>query len=439
MILVVTLLILLIALVLGSTLVAVSVTQDLAGSTRVDAKKAFSAAEAGISEAMYRMGLPTTLSTEASVACGPGADPIVVGQQGTRDVSWADPTNANFWHYNPSACSWTYSGASVAGAGNYVGGTAANLNSAGRTFTSPGGVHAAGAALAAANLTNGTTYTVTVAPVVGYVNGCWQYVNQLGIPLASCTVVANNPMYQVVSVGTSRKIQKTLVVMVQPFGINPTLDGAVTANASVSIQSAAARVDGHNFDCNGNNPSDNGSVKAVTVPSGGTVTVNKSQNLQCTAGNGVAKCAGTSTPFPSTIGAFLLGPGAQSTSVDAINAYLDSIKVTPANAPTSAFQGIVYIDGNYAEPPDGSSGILIVHNATSNATLGNFNGGTFKGLIIADQVQINGTAGIIGGLVTFAAATSGEGNPAIDYSTCTIQRSAQFFPGRLVPGTWHEG
>ena len=118
--------------------------------------------------------------------------------------------------------------------------------------------------------------------------------------------------------------------------------------------------------------------------------------------------------------------------------YLESIKIAPVNAPTSAFHGVVYVDGNYAQPPDGSTGVLIVHNAASNATLGNYNGGTFKGLIIADAMDINGTANIIGAVVTFAAVSAGEGNPSIKYSKCIMEGLAQNFMLHAVKGTWHE-
>jgi hypothetical protein len=245
-------------------------------------------------------------------------------------------------------------------------------------------------------------------------------------------------MFKVTSTGTSRSAQKALSTMIQRYKINPKLDGALTANSSVSIQSAAAVLDGHNFDCNGNNPSDTNSVKAVSVPSGASLTINKNQNLECTAGNGITKCAGTTTPMPSTIAAYLLGSGAATADINALNEYLDSIKVAPANAPTAAFHGVVYVTGDYAQPPDGSSGVLIVHNATSTATLGNFNGGTFKGLIIADQLQINGTAQVIGGITTFGAVASGQGNPSVKYSSCIVAGLPQNFPFRIVRGTWHQ-
>jgi hypothetical protein len=154
---------------------------------------------------------------------------------------------------------------------------------------------------------------------------------------------------------------------------------------------------------------------------------------------GVANCAGTSTPFPSTIGAFLLGsdPLPAPEEVNAFNDYLESIKIAPPG-PTSAFHGVVYVDGDYAALPDGSTGVLIVHNATSTAKLGPYNGGTFKGLIIADELDIEGNADVIGAVVTFASVTAGQGNPSIRYSKCIMEGLAQNFMLHAVKGTWHE-
>ena len=468
---VVALLILVMLSLLGITLMSLSMTESQIGANESDLKKAFFAAEAGIQEALYRMRLdPASLTDEGDTVCSVTSDPVVVGQQGTPDTSWPNPTSGNFWQYNPfttpTACSWTYSGSSAAGYGNYLGGIAANLDSAGRTFkvcaagdtsaycTSSTYAHKSGNPLANANLTNSSSdprsYTVTVAPVVGFVGGCWQYVDQFGAAIGSCASVATNPIFKVTSVGTAKSSQKVLSTMIRRFNINPKLDGTVTANTNINVQSAAAVIDGHNFDCNGNNPSDTNSIKAATSPTGASgISVNKPQNLQCTAGTGVANCGGTSSAFPDTIGALLLGPSTTQSQIDSLNIYLESVKIPPAQAPGSAFHGILYVDGDYTQPPDGSTGILIVHHRDGSnhdvAKLGNFNGGTFKGLIVADKInKINGNAQIIGGIFGFGNAADGvalddvTGTPNIKYSKCVIDGLPQNFPFQFVPGTWHE-
>ena len=479
---VVALLVLALLSLLGVTLMGLSVTESQIGSNEADLKKAFFAAEAGIQEALYRMRLdPASYSYEGDPTLCAATDPVVVGfvQAGTLTVPSLSSGIAYNWNYNPfatPACSWTYSGNSATGYGNYFGGNPGtppgDLDSAGRTFkfcaagdtsaycTSATYAHKMGNQLANANIINTASdprsYTVTVAPVVGYVGGCWQYVNQFGTPLSlkgsavACDpgAIPKNPMYKVTSIGTAKTSQKVLSTMIQHYVIDPDLDGAVTANGNVNITSAANRIDGRDHTCDGDLHSPTGPhgiLKAVTVPSGDTVTVNQNGNLECSLTgtdtvNGIANCAGTSTPFPSSIGAFLLGsdPPPAPEEVNAFNDYLESIKVAPADAPTSAFHGVVYIEGDYAAVPDGSTGVLIVHNATSTATLGPYNGGTFKGLIIADAMDINGTANIIGAVVTFAAVSAGEGNPSIKYSKCIMEGLAQNFMLHAVKGTWHE-
>jgi len=478
-------------------------------------KKALFAAEGGIQEAMYRMRLPPSdpaapLTDEGDTACTATADPVVVGLA----VPSLSSGISNNWTYNPFSspvCSWTYSGNSAIGYGNYFGGNPGtppgDLDSAGRRFrfcaagdtsaycTSSTYAHKNGNQLASANITNtvsdARSYTVTVAPVVGYVGTCWQYVDQFGTPLPlagspvppPCAVgaVPNNPMYKVTSIGTAKNSQKVLSTMIRRFSVNPQPDGTLTANTNVKVQSAAAVIDGRNHNCDGNNPLDENSKKAATAPEGVSapcppgdptnICINHDSNLVCAAGAGDA-CKGPSLPFPSTIGELLLGhPYKNDTSppptqarlaeIDTFNAYLESIKVTPAQAPPKTgppFRGILYVDGDYEMPPDGSTGVLIVHhrnqqgqNGCTNpagcdvANLGNFNGGTFKGLIIADKInKINGNAQIIGAIFGFGSTVDGvnvddiTGTPNIKYSKCVLDGLNQDFPFQIVKGTWHE-
>ncbi len=470
---VIALLILTVLSLWGITLMGLSLTESQIGSNESDLRKAFFAAEAGIQEAMYRMRLdPATSTDEGDTACSTAADPVVIGKQGAPAPSWADPNNANFWYYNPPTCAawdYAYEGTPATGDGNFLGGTnKANLDNAGRWITSSGAAHGAGAALANANLGNNASYTVTVTPVVGYVGGCWQYVDQFGTPLpdSTCATAVTSPMYKVTSTGQAGSAQKTLSTMIHRMDLNPTPDGALTANTNINVQSAAAVIDGRNHDCDGNNPSDEGALQyAATSPTGAEgIDTNKPENLVCPNGTGDA-CKGTTSPFPDSIGALLLGFGPsptpqQQAQIDALNAYLESLKIPPAQAPTSAFKGIVYIDGNYAKPPDGSEGILIVHhrdaqgqNGCTNpggcdvANLGNFNEGTFKGVIIADKInKINGNAQIIGSVFGFGSAADGvtvddvTGTPRIKYSKCILNSLENItnVPIRVVSGTWHE-
>ena len=49
--------------------------------------------------------------------------------------------------------------------------------------------------------------------------------------------------------------------------------------------------------------------------------------------------------------------------------------------------GILYVNRNYENPPGGSTGVLIIHNAKNNAKLEGFHETTIKGLIIADRIE----------------------------------------------------
>ncbi len=71
------------------------------------------------------------------------------------------------------------------------------------------------------------------------------------------------------------------------------------------------------------------------------------------------------------------------------------------------------------------------------ANLGNFNGGTFKGLIIADKINVN--AQIVGAIFGFGNAADGvtlddvTGTPNIKYSKCALDRYVrQAFPYLIV-------
>jgi hypothetical protein len=88
---------------------------------------------------------------------------------------------------------------------------------------------------------------------------------------------------------------------------------------------------------------------------------------------------------------------------------------------TTPFHGIVYIDQDIGPVHFGnSSGILIVHNATKTATL-KANGGTFKGLIICDDIdKVNGGLDILGAVVSLSESTGNwnfVGNSSIHYSS----------------------
>jgi hypothetical protein len=127
--------------------------------------------------------------------------------------------------------------------------------------------------------------------------------------------------------------------------------------------------------------------------------------------------------------------------------------------------GLVYVNGDYGSGAAGGNnvtgtGILIVHNPLYNprehdpadplynaakasnpsvygpANLGNINGGTFRGLIIADKIdKINGNIDIFGAIVSLSeidVTKVGAGTAEIKYSCTALQQAGNSFP---VPPT----
>ncbi|MDE2485089.1 MAG: hypothetical protein KGL32_07565, partial [candidate division NC10 bacterium] len=254
-----------------------------------------------------------------------------------------------------------------------------------------------------------------------------------------------------------------------PSRADANLTGAVTANTNVNVQSASASIDGKNHNCDGSPVGTDHNFPAVTVPSGSSITVPPHHDdvLQCDV---AGSCGGTSHSFPDSIGALLLPPGSPQWQIDAMHHYLDSIKIDPVahpeQLPTSAFNGIIYVDGCYQRPPDNSTGILIVHHRYQNgqtscgnppstchnaggcddASLGPLNSNlTFKGLIIADKIGVsNGDVTIRGGIIGFGNSADNvtidqfSGHSTIQYSKCVLDGLGQDLPSWIIPGTWHE-
>jgi Tfp pilus assembly protein PilX len=120
--------------------------------------------------------------------------------------------------------------------------------------------------------------------------------------------------------------------------------------------------------------------------------------------------------------------------------------VTDPSSLTMPLSGVTYIElpsGNTWQAIDfaNSSGVLVVHNSSTDAILKNTNGGTFKGIIIADDyIHIHDT--VIGAVMTLSTAPStgnciGNGNGDVLYSSTAISNALSSLTGvRLV--SWHD-
>ena len=142
---------------------------------------------------------------------------------------------------------------------------------------------------------------------------------------------------------------------------------------------------------------------------------------------------------------------------------LDAVIQTAADygTPSDSITGLVYVNGDYGAGEAGGNnltgtGILIVHNPLYNprehdasdplydaakasnlevygpANLGNINGGTFHGLIIADKIdRINGNIGIIGAVVSLTEINItliGNGTAEVLYSCSALQQAGNSSP-----------
>jgi len=105
--------------------------------------------------------------------------------------------------------------------------------------------------------------------------------------------------------------------------------------------------------------------------------------------------------------------------------------VTNPSLLTSPLSGVTYVElpnsGTWQSMDISGTGVLIVHNANGNAIFKNLNSGTFKGIIVADDIiHIHTT--IIGAVVGIGSSSSegnyvGNGNGSILYSEDAITQA----------------
>ena len=215
------------------------------------------------------------------------------------------------------------------------------------------------------------------------------------------------------SKGTFGNISRTVTAVIATIP-PPGAKAAITSEGDISF-SGNITVDGRNYDASGNLTGDPGTYGASA---GGTVTQSGSSDI---GGNGFAP---VSPANPAAIeenaagNTYLTPEELLGVAVGSLDSYKTS---TP---PATPFNGIVYFTGDSWIAPDfgddsnPSTGILIVHNATSNALLKNIHG-TFKGLIIADDlVHINGNALVLGAVIAkTSTGTTGDGSAVVKYSS----------------------
>ncbi len=218
------------------------------------------------------------------------------------------------------------------------------------------------------------------------------------------------------STGTVNGVSKTVVSVVAKT-IPPGVKGALTSQGDISF-SGNITVDGRDHDSSGNLTGASGTYGAS---SGGTVSQGGSSDI---GGNGVAPA---SPANPATIEQNQTDNSwtTPETLLGVASGSLDQYKTS--STPTFPMSGIVYYTGSQIIAPDfgtssnPSTGILILHNVNADALLKNAHG-TFKGLIIADNVvHINGSADIIGGVIAKTSTqTTGDGSATVAFSSSIL-------------------
>ncbi|GAB1442690.1 hypothetical protein MASR2M39_15260 [Ignavibacteriales bacterium] len=228
----------------------------------------------------------------------------------------------------------------------------------------------------------------------------------------------------------------------------PALKGAVTANSAVSTLG--------NLQVDGRDHTIAGAVVAGQGSFGIWTTSSLSQSGSSDIGGTVAGTDwGPSKPAKAgTVATFQVYPGGYPSTPDSVmggpaNGYPEGTLKATAIAGTGGSQYVTNpalltypLKGvTYVELPSGSiwnsanitgSGILIIHNSSSDAAIKNLNSGPFKGVMIADDI-IHVHTDIIGAVVGLSKAPSsgnclGNGSGAILYSKAAINDGLNVVP-----------
>jgi hypothetical protein len=238
---------------------------------------------------------------------------------------------------------------------------------------------------------------------------------------------------------------------------------ALTTNSSANL-TGNITIDGRNHSTNGTLQSNNGNTGACNENRPAVTVTDSSKFINAqgsVALNGHSDYASNSPAYTDKDeGIVYVTPedvlGLEPGDLDAVIQDADSYVVP------DSISGMVYIDGDYGSTGiEGTNtvngtGILIVHNPLYNprehdpldpmydaakasnlevygpANLGNINGGSFHGLIIADRInRINGNIDIIGSVVSLSEidiTLVGNGTAEILYSCSALQQAGNSSP-----------
>lgn len=246
--------------------------------------------------------------------------------------------------------------------------------------------------------------------------------------------------------------QETLATSIafrcNPVEIPATVKAAVSTNSPVETLGNLT-VDGRNHDVNGNLIASSGLPGIWTTSTltqsgnskiGGTAVITDYSPTKPANSNAIA--VGQSWPdgYPGTPDSIMGGASngfpegmLKAIAQSGVNGSQYSNTGTSLSYPLS---GVTYVElasgGTWQSMDLSGSGILVVHNSTKNAVLKNLNTGTFKGIIIADDVvHVHNT--VIGAIIGLSPNPSegnclGNGSGSILYSQDAVKRAVAGSP-----------
>ena len=223
----------------------------------------------------------------------------------------------------------------------------------------------------------------------------------------------------------------------------PAIKGAISANNSIQTLGNLT-VDGRDHDLSGGLVASTGTLGVYT-----TSTLNQSGASTIGGTKSGVDYAPSKPANLNTIATLQVYPGGYPTSPDSImggpaNGYSEgtlkavamsgaggSQYVTNPALLTYPLKGVTYVElpsgGSWSPANIDGSGILVVHNTALNAEMKNVNSGTFKGVLIADDIiHIHNT--IIGAVISMSPLPSagnciGNGSGDVLYSSEAIRNA----------------
>ncbi len=427
-ILVVTLLVMVVLSLLGATFLTLATTESKIAFNEREARQAFYAAEAGVQEALIRMNLdPSSVTDEVDTTYDGNPDSVRDPQMVNNLTPVANPRDSAFWHYNPS---WSYGGQDKDDDGNYKGANdsqKSNLNQSGRSFIYNGSSSRA--------LPSGSSYTVSVVPMVRKITGQWKFVDQYGNAAAD-----NYYYYRITSTGTAGNAQKTVKVIVKKYWFKSTIPAALATEGDVKVGGNAS-VDDGNEATRDENPTGTAIQSASTITITGSATIDGNQ-VQNTLFPGFQKVFGITKDEMKAM--------ASQSPNEIYNPTGDVTNPFPSQRDTNTPTRIIWISNPLVKTTFtsghviGSSTNPVIMVVEGDLT---FNSVTVYGTIYVMKAFRNQGKSHLEGAVLVEGTTetdilgTGEGSKLI-YSQAIIDRmnkSPVLFPFSPVKGTWREG